>query len=318
MGMQRNGPLDVLPLWGLFLAILLLVLLALPLAQRPARAMDGWTTYIRMVTCNAVLAQADTVWLATGEAGILRYLRSASRFESVTREPSGLASNAVTALVFDRSGRLWAGTSGKGASRLAASGATWDLLGPWCAQGRLPHLEAIRRRGLWGPLASTMPPATLPSWSTFMTGVNPGKHGIYDFTRRRTGTYEIEFVNATFRKVPTVWRRLSEAGRRVCVLGLPGTYPPEILNGYMVSGFDTPVTTRADASFIAPSSLAPLVMQMGGFPFADFQEFRVGPDWHRTAIDRLLRGIETKARLGQTLLQREPRPPDSLDCYRSI
>ncbi len=193
---------------------------------------------------------------------------------------------------------------------IGLDGATWDLIDPWIAAGRLPHLERLRRQGVFGPLASTVPPATFPSWSTFMTGVNPGKHGIFDFTRRQLGTYGVQFVNASFRKVPTIWKRLSDAGRRVCVLGVPGTYPPEDVNGYMVSGFDTPVTTRADASFVSPRTLAPLVEQVGGFPFADFQEFRVGRRWYRMALDRLLRGIETKTRLAQTLLSRE-----QWDCF---
>jgi predicted AlkP superfamily phosphohydrolase/phosphomutase len=193
---------------------------------------------------------------------------------------------------------------------IGLDGATWDVLDPWIAQGRLPHLARLRAQAVWGPLASTMPPATLPSWTTFMTGVNPGKHGIFDFTRREVGTYEVRFVNSTFRKAPTVWRLLSDAGRRVGVLGLPGTYPPEPVNGCMVSGFDSPVTTRADASFITPAELAPLVKAMGGFPFADFQEFRLGRDWHRKALGRLLRGVEIKTRLARTLLRR-----DTWDCF---
>ena len=193
---------------------------------------------------------------------------------------------------------------------IGLDGATWDLIDPWIRAGRLPHLERLRRHGLSGPLASTVPPATFPSWSTFMTGVNPGKHGIFDFTRRQLGTYSVQFVNASFRKVPTVWKQLSAAGRRVCVLGVPGTYPPEDLNGYMISGFDTPVTTRADASFVSPRTLAPLVEQSGGFPFADFQEFRVGRRWYAMALERLLRGIETKTRLAQTLLRQE-----EWDCF---
>ncbi len=94
----------------------------------PARATGAWTTYIRMQTCNDVLALRDTVWLSSGEAGLVRWLRSEGRFESVTREPGGLASNSLTALAFDRSGRLWVGTAGKGASRLAADGVSWDLV----------------------------------------------------------------------------------------------------------------------------------------------------------------------------------------------
>src|SRR5208337_4823443 len=97
------------------------------------------------------------------------------------------------------------------------------LIDPWIAARRVPHLGRLRRQGLWGPLASTVPPTTFPSWSTFMTGVNPGKHGIFDFTRRQLGSYGVQFVNASFRKAPTIWKLLSDAGRRVGVLGVPGT-----------------------------------------------------------------------------------------------
>jgi predicted AlkP superfamily phosphohydrolase/phosphomutase len=193
---------------------------------------------------------------------------------------------------------------------IGLDGATWTLIEPWLARGELPHLASLRNSSAWGPLAATTPPATLPSWTTFMTGVNPGKHGIFDFTRRELGSYDVRFVNATFRKAPTVWRLLSEAGQRVCVLGLPGTYPPEAVNGCMVSGFDTPVTTRADASFVWPPALVPLVESIGGFPFADFQEFRIGPGWYHMALERLLRGVEVKTRLAETLLRREP-----WDCF---
>ena len=68
-------------------------------------------------------------------------------------------------------------------------GATLDLIEPWASDGTLPHLAGLLRQGAWGRLASTVPPATLPSWTSFMTGVNPGRHGIYDFTRRRAGAW---------------------------------------------------------------------------------------------------------------------------------
>jgi predicted AlkP superfamily phosphohydrolase/phosphomutase len=193
---------------------------------------------------------------------------------------------------------------------LGLDGATLDLVEPWAADGTLPNLARLRRGGAWGRLASTVPAATFPSWTTFMTGVNPGRHGIFDFTRREPGAYRVRFVNASFRKARTVWRLLSEAGRRVSVLGLPGTYPPEPLNGYMISGFDTPVTTRADASFVHPPEFAAEVARTGGFPFADFQEFRVGPGWHARALTRLCDGIERKAHLAEGLLTRE-----RWDCF---
>lgn len=139
-----------------------------------------------------------------------------------------------------------------------------------------------------------------------MTGVNPGEHGIFDFTRREPGTYRVHFVNSTWRKAPTVWSKLSALGKRVCILGLPATYPPEPVNGVMVSGFDTPVTTRADRSFVYPPARAAEVLELGGFPFADFQEFRVGPGWYEKAFAQLLAGIAQKLRVAEQLLRREP------------
>ncbi|MBI4514408.1 MAG: alkaline phosphatase family protein [Deltaproteobacteria bacterium] len=184
-------------------------------------------------------------------------------------------------------------------------GATLELVRPLADKGLLPNLQRLFGAGAWGPLQSTVPPATFPAWTTFMTGVNPGRHGIFDFTRRVSGRYAVEFVNGSFRKVPTVWNRLSAAGKRVAVLGVPGTYPPEPLNGCMISGFDTPVTVRADASFVYPPELAPLVEASGGFPFADFQEFRVDRQWYREALRGLLQGVATKARLATRILRRE-------------
>ena len=193
---------------------------------------------------------------------------------------------------------------------LGLDGATLDLVEPWAADGTLPNLARLMRQGAWGSLTSTMPAATFPSWTTFMTGVNPGRHGVFDFTRREPGGYAVRFVNATFRKARTVWHLLSQADRRVGVLGVPGTYPPEAVNGYMISGFDTPVTTRADASFVHPPSFAAEVERAGGFPFADFQEFHVGPGWHARALASLCNGIERKTALAERLLARE-----RFDCF---
>ena len=189
-------------------------------------------------------------------------------------------------------------------------GATLDLVEPWVDEGVLPNLAALMRDGAWGRLTVPMPPVTFPSWTSFTTGVNPGRHGIFDFTRRESGSYRVRFVNSTFRKAPTIWSLLSQAGMRVCSLGIPGSYPPEPVNGYMLSGFDTPVTTRADASFAYPPSLADDVERMGGFPFADFQEFSVGPGWHRRALDSMLAAIDKKTELALSLLRRE-----CFDCF---
>ncbi len=208
---------------------------------------------------------------------------------------------------------------------IGLDGADPALAAPWMEDGTLPNLHALARAGTLLPLRSTMPPATFPAWTTCATGVNPGRHGVFDFTDMPPGGYALRFVNRTFRRVPAVWNTLSDAGARVGVLGVPGTYPPEQVNGFMVSGFDSPVATSIDRSFVYPPEYHDDVQ---GWRFADFQEHNTGPGWrervgtllrmqgrrdacgtggwHERARARLLAKIADKEAAALRLLRREP------------
>lgn len=170
-------------------------------------------------------------------------------------------------------------------------------------EGRLPHLSRLRTTGSYLRCASVQPPVTYPAWCTCATGVNPGRHGIFDFTEMVRGEYAIRFVNSTHRRAPALWNILSDAGRRVCVLGVPGTYPPEPVNGVMVAGFDSPVATRIDRSFVHPPDRFDRVR---AWRFADFQEGSIGPGWHDMALTRLLAKIDDKREVALDLLRDEP------------
>ena len=102
------------------------LLLALTLAPT-VRAQGQWTTYLHFKSCNDLIALRDTVWFATGEAGLVQYFRSTDTWSSITRAPNGLAGNTVTAITYDRSGNLYAAVPGKGVSRLDTNG-HWSLL----------------------------------------------------------------------------------------------------------------------------------------------------------------------------------------------
>jgi predicted AlkP superfamily phosphohydrolase/phosphomutase len=194
---------------------------------------------------------------------------------------------------------------------IGLDGATFDLIDPWSAQGKLPHITALMERGLRADLESTMPPVTFPAWSSFMTGKNPGKHGIYDFARRKPGSYHLEFVGARSRQGPTIWKLLSDGGLRVGVMALPTTYPPETVNGFMISGFDSPVSTGTDPSFIYPQALfAELKKRVGQYKITDFQQFRVGRGWHDKALGKIRETLERKAAIAAYLLKKEP-----WDCF---
>jgi predicted AlkP superfamily phosphohydrolase/phosphomutase len=121
-------------------------------------------------------------------------------------------------------------------------GATFDLILPWAEAGDLPNLAQMIDAGVHGLLESTIPPVTAPAWTTFATGVNPGKHSVFDFIRPIGG--EFDLVNATSIQAPTLWQILSEAGRKVGTMNVPVTYPPQPVNGFEIGGMLSPVNSE--------------------------------------------------------------------------
>jgi predicted AlkP superfamily phosphohydrolase/phosphomutase len=130
--------------------------------------------------------------------------------------------------------------------------ATWTLIRPWMAEGNMPNLSKLMRAGVSGTLESVLPPITPPAWTSFMTGKNPGKHGIFHFVETEHGGYAMNYANATSRRSPTVWKLLNNAGYSVGTMNIPFTYPPEPLNGFQISGMDTP---SENSPFIHPPAL---------------------------------------------------------------
>jgi predicted AlkP superfamily phosphohydrolase/phosphomutase len=189
---------------------------------------------------------------------------------------------------------------------LGIDGASWDVLGPWLASGALPNLAALRARARWGRVRSTVPAATFPAWTSFATASEPGQHGIFDFSLREG--YAVRFVSARDRAVPSIWQRLATAGRRVCVYNLPASYPPDALDdGIFISGFDTPVATAIDPSFVHPRALhAELTRRFGPLVISDLNEVSIGRGWHASARDILCRDIRRRADIAVHLLQRAP------------
>lgn len=123
---------------------------------------------------------------------------------------------------------------------LGIDGATFDVIKPLVEKGFLPNFKRFFDEGVHGPLRSTIHPITPQAWSTFMTGRNAGKHGVYDFIKRRPHTYEIEFINASQRSGESIFMHLSRKGRKVGSIAVPFTFPPEPVNGFMLSGMDAP------------------------------------------------------------------------------
>lgn len=173
----------------------------------------------------------------------------------------------------------------------------------WIGEGRLPHLAALGAAGALMPLEGVVPPVTYPAWTTCVTGVNPGMHGVVDFTEMIPGRYALRFMNSADRKVPALWNILSDAGKRVCVLGVPGTYPPEPVNGILMAGFDSPVADGVDRSFVYPPEA---YAKVRGWRFAEFQEHRIDSRWYDDALVSLEEKIKVKESIALDLLDAEP------------
>src|SRR5207247_1634948 len=76
---------------------------------------------------------------------------------------------------------------------LAFDGADYDLVQRLMSEGKLPTISRLAGEGTFGPLRSTIPAFTPTAWSSFLTGLNPGRHGIFNFTTNpNRGTQRFE------------------------------------------------------------------------------------------------------------------------------
>ncbi len=185
---------------------------------------------------------------------------------------------------------------------IGVDGATFDLIRPWAEAGILPTFRQLMTQGATGELQSVMPPVTPAAWGTLATGMNQGKHGLFDFYARRDGSYESMVVDASHRHGVSLWRLLSQAGLRTVVFNVPATYPPEPVNGAMVSGLLTP-TLATDASQPV-ELLADLKAAVPNFSFYPPGIFSEGEELK--FIDDVLRWDKMTLDATEFLMKREP------------
>ena len=115
--------------------------------------------------------------------------------------------------------------------------ATFDVIDPLVEAGDLPNLAGLLGRGARGTLRSTTHPLTPLAWTTMVSGVNAGKHGIWDFSERDASGYGLRLVNGSHSRAPALWTRLS-ASRRVGIVNVPFTWPAPSVNGFALAGID--------------------------------------------------------------------------------
>jgi predicted AlkP superfamily phosphohydrolase/phosphomutase len=146
---------------------------------------------------------------------------------------------------------------------IGLDGATFNVIKPLLKEGRLPNLKRLVEEGSHGNLVSTTPPLSPVAWTSFITGSNPEKHGIYDFLMRKGNEgYTVKFSNGGDRKVKPIWEIINKTGGElVGIVNVPMSYPPDIVNNFIVSGFDAPGT---DSSSMHPSELYDEILERFG------------------------------------------------------
>lgn len=179
---------------------------------------------------------------------------------------------------------------------IGLDGATFDLIKPWVKSNRLPNIASLMERGVWGDLETVIHPLTAPAWTSFMTGKNPGKHGIFDFILRKPNSYDIQLINARCRDDQTLWKLLGDAGKKVGVINIPVNYPPEKVNGFLISWMDAP---GVESTFTYPKDLYKKIKR-------DVGEYKITADFHVTLdkyVTELYDLIENRATVTEYLMK---------------
>ena len=181
--------------------------------------------------------------------------------------------------------------------------ATWDLVRPWLAEGHMPNLARLMSEGTSGKFQSVFPPITPPAWTSFTTGKNPGKHGIFHFMEAKPDSYALSYANANSRRTRTVWKILNDAGVTTGITNIPFTYPPEHLKGYQTSGMDTP---SEKSPFVYPLELREELEKAAGRPLqldTRFLGFMTNDQRRYSVLEEMRQLDEQWTRVGLHLLQ---------------
>lgn len=174
---------------------------------------------------------------------------------------------------------------------IGIDGAPYTLLGHYVQKGILPNIKRILSGGFGlNQMDASIPDVSSTSWTSFMTGVNPGEHGIYGFMELRPGTYKMSFPNSNDITAPVIWEMLDGesqkqsslsqrfSGRlkkqRSIALNIPQTFPARPMNGILTAGFVCPDFKKGTY----PDSAYEYLRSIGYMPDIEAQKAVAKPD----------------------------------------
>jgi predicted AlkP superfamily phosphohydrolase/phosphomutase len=135
-------------------------------------------------------------------------------------------------------------------------GADWRILDPLLERGDLPNLEALIDRGQRAVLRSTVPTHSWAAWPSFLTGVDPADHGVYDILETVPGTHKAYPVTYRSIRERTFVEDLSAAGKVGVYADVPLMFPPPEINGRILAGGVLPKNRTYSHPADLPETLA--------------------------------------------------------------
>ncbi len=144
---------------------------------------------------------------------------------------------------------------------IGLDGATFQVMDPMIADGRLPNLKRMITNGSRGILRSVVPPYSPPAWISMLTGKNPGRHGIFHFLRRKPHSYDLEVNSYSNVTESTLFSILAGRGIASGAMNIPMTYPPrKDVSGFFISGIPVPPDSH---SYARPAEIQELIDSRG-------------------------------------------------------
>jgi predicted AlkP superfamily phosphohydrolase/phosphomutase len=190
-------------------------------------------------------------------------------------------------------------STGSRVAVIGLDGVGLPLVQELAARGVMPALGRLLPQGTAAPMRSSIPTISSVSWAGFMTGRNPGKHGIYGFTDVKPGTLTTFFPNFGNVQGDTLWDVAGRAGKRAIVMNVPGTYPARPLAGMLVSGFVAINLERA----VYPAALLPRLTAAGYKIDVDYAKANERPE---AFFADLIATMDARRRVYLDLLRDEP------------
>jgi len=117
---------------------------------------------------------------------------------------------------------------------IGLDGVPYHLIDNLSDKGVMPNFKNLKDKGIFKEMESAIPEISSVSWSSIITGVNPGEHGIFGFMDMIPGTYTMSFPNFNSIKASAFWQTMDGTH---AIINVPSTYPAKPMNGFHVAGF---------------------------------------------------------------------------------